>query len=159
MRFLLKMAFWLGVIAVLLPREESASKSSAPISARDAVSAASATVGDMRQFCERQPEACIFGSQAAAALEDRAKAGAKRLYDMLNEKLASNDSDPVTTAATPARNGKPVPLPPPRPAQHAAQNPAAAPAQNASRNTLTPADQAPAWRGPLLRKDPRERPA
>jgi hypothetical protein len=111
----------------------------------------------MRQFCERQPEACIVGSQAAAALEDRAKAGARRLYEMLNEKLASNDSDAVTTAATPARIGKPVPLPPPRPAQHSVQN--LAPAQSASQNTLTPADQAPAWRGPVPRKDPRERPA
>ncbi|HEY2228553.1 MAG TPA: DUF5330 domain-containing protein [Xanthobacteraceae bacterium] len=161
MRFLLKMTFWLGVIAVLLPRDESASKASAQLNARDAVSAASATVGDMRQFCDRQPEACIVGSQAAAALEDRAKAGAKRLYEMLNQKLASNDSDGVTTAATPTRNGKPMPLPPPRPIQHAAQNPAStvSPAQNASQNTLTPADLAPSWHGPVPHKDPRERPA
>jgi hypothetical protein len=157
MRFLLRIAFWLGVIAVLLPRNESAPKPSAQISASDAVSAATATVGDMRQFCDRQPEACIVGSQAAAALEDRAKAGAKRLYEMLNERLSSNETDGVTTAATPARNAKPIRLPPPRPSSHASQNPA----QNVSptQNTLTPADQAPAWRSPVPHKNPRERPA
>jgi hypothetical protein len=160
MRFLLRMTFWLGVVAILLPRDESASRSNVQISASDAVSAATATVGDMRQFCGRQPEACSVGSQAAAALEDRAKAGAKRLYEMLNQKLSSNDPDGVTTAATSPRNSKVIPLPPPRPSWHASQNPAPAPApaQNASQNTLTPADQAPAWHGPVPHKDLRERP-
>ena len=61
MRFLLRMAFWLGVVAVLLPRDGTGPASSAQISATDAMSAATATVGDMRQFCERQPEACNVG--------------------------------------------------------------------------------------------------
>jgi hypothetical protein len=163
MRFLLRMTFWLGVVLVLLPRGETQPTSGAQIRASDAVSAAAATVGDMRQFCERQPEACIVGSQAAAALEDRAKAGAKRLYEMLNDKLAPNDNDAVTTA-TSGRSQKAIPLPLPRPSQHASPNPAQSaqsvpPAPSASQNTLTPADVAPAWRGPAPRKDPRERPA
>jgi hypothetical protein len=160
MRFLLRMTFWLGVVLVLLPRSESQPSSSAEISATEAMSAATATVGDMRQFCERQPGACVVGSQAAVALEDRAKAGAKRLYEMFNEKLAANESEKVTTLTT-ARNAQVVPLPPARPSQHAPQ------ARNASQrtsqatspnsqNTLTPADLAPAWRGPPSRKDARE---
>jgi hypothetical protein len=162
MRFLLRMTFWLGVIVVLLPRGESAPASSAQISPIDAMSAATATVGDMRQFCERQPEACTIGSQAAVALGDRARAGAKRLYEMLNERLPSNETDDGTTASS-ARSAKVVPLPTPRPSQHASQNtpqntPQHAP-QGTSQNTLTPADQAPAWRGPPSRRDPHERPA
>ena len=113
MRFLLRMTFWLGVIVVLLPRSESVPASNAQINPIDAVSAATATVGDMRQFCERQPEACIVGSQAAEALGDRAKAGAKRLYDMLHEKLAANDSD-RGIAATSAKSTGAVPLPAPQ---------------------------------------------
>src|SRR5580704_14246440 len=97
MRFLLRMAFWLGVVAVLLPRDGTAPASSAQISATDAMSAATATVGDMRQFCERQPDACSVGSQAAVALEDRAKAGAKRLYEMFNEKRPANEGEKITT--------------------------------------------------------------
>jgi hypothetical protein len=167
MRFLLRMTFWLGVIAVLLPRGESQPVSNVQISAIDAMSAATATVGDMRQFCERQPEACNVGSQAAVALEDRAKAGAKRLYDMFNERLAANESDraPMVTSA---RHAKAVPLPTARPSQpapaHAFQDAARTPPQGAapaaSQNTLTPADLAPAWQGPPPpRKDPREQPA
>jgi hypothetical protein len=168
MRFLLRMAFWLGVVAVLLPRDGTAPPSSAQISALDAMSAATATVGDLRQFCERQPEACNVGSQAAVVLEDRAKAGAKRLYDMFNERLAANDSDraiTVNSTATPAKSAKPVPLPAPRPTQGASvpavQNAARAASQGAapaaSQSTLTPADRAPAWQPP--RKDARAQPA
>jgi Family of unknown function (DUF5330) len=160
MRFLLRMTFWLSVVLVLLPRGESPSSSSAQISATDAMSAATATVGDMRQFCERQPEACVVGSQAAVALEDRAKAGAKRLYEMFNEKLSANEGEKVTTV-TPARNAQVVPLPPARPSQHATQaRNAAQRTQQATsqktQDTLTPADLAPAWRGPPSRKDARE---
>ena len=163
MRFLLRMTFWLSVVLVLLPRGEAPPSSSAQISATDAMSAATATVGDMRQFCERQPEACMVGSQAAVALEDRAKAGAKRLYEMFNERLSANESEKVTTV-TAAHDAQVVPLPPARPALHApqtrnaAQRTSQATSQNTqnTQNTLTPADLAPAWRGPPSRKDPRE---
>ncbi len=162
MRFLFKMAFWLGVIAILLPRGESQPAANAQISATDAMSAATATVGDMRQFCERQPEACTVGSQAAVALEDRAKAGAKRLYEMFNERLAAGENDRVITATV--KTAKPVPLPTARPSQHVpqARNATQSTSQSASQtsqDTLTPADMAPAWRGPSPRKDPREQPA
>ncbi len=154
MRFLLRMTFWLGVIVVLLPRGESQPASNAQISATDAISAATATVGDMRQFCARQPEACIVGSQAAVALEDRAKAGAKRLYDMFNERLSANENDGAITVNS-AKNAKAVPLPTARPPQHAGQ----ARNETPSQNMLTPADLAPAWRGPPPPNDPRERAA
>jgi hypothetical protein len=150
------MTFWLGVIVVLLPRSESQPASKAQISATDAMSAASATVGDMRQFCERQPEACTVGSQAASALEDRAKAGAKRLYDMFNERLSANENDGAITG-TSAKSAKPIPLPPARPSRHALQ-PRNAPPET-SPSTLTPADLAPGWRGPPPRQDPRQQPA
>jgi Family of unknown function (DUF5330) len=161
MRFLLRVAFWLGVVAVLLPREGTAPASSAQISATDAMSAATATVGDMRQFCGRQPEACNVGSQAAEAIEDRAKAGAKRLYDMLNERLAANDSDRAIPVSS-TKNAGPVPLPSPRPAQrtatpampNAVRNAQQGTAPALSQHTLTPADMAPAWQGPPPRKQP-----
>jgi len=134
MRFLLRLAFWLTVIAILLPGRGSEPVSHPEISATEAMSAAKATVGDMRQFCDRQPEACTVGSEAATALGDRAKAGAKQIYEFLNEKIA--ERDPVTTATT-GRSPATIPLPPPRPSEH----------------TLTPTDLAPAWRGPQPRKD------
>ncbi len=66
MFFLLRMAFWLGVVLILLP--SGAAQQNVPssqVDASDAVSAASATVGDLRNFCTRQPDACTVGSQVA----------------------------------------------------------------------------------------------
>ena len=92
----------------------------------------------MRQFCERQAEACTVGSQAAQVLGDRAKAGAKQIYELLNDKTAPSESDAVTTAST-APGPTAIPLPPPRPSQH----------------TLMPSDLVPSWQGLVPRKDAR----
>jgi hypothetical protein len=138
MWFLVRMAFWLAVVLVLLPSGGSQPTPGVNVSAFDAMSAAKATVTDMRSFCERQPDACSVGSQAAVALGHRAQAGAKVLYEYLNERFGSNETGSVTAAT----NGKSVPLPVARPSQH----------------TLSPADMAPPWRGP--RKEPHtDRPA
>ncbi len=66
MFFLLRMAFWLGLVLVLLPREKTPESEKLPqIRASEAVSAATAAVSDMSQFCKRQPAACDVGGQAA----------------------------------------------------------------------------------------------
>ena len=132
MFFLLRMAFWLSVVLVLLPSGGSQHTASAPssdVGAGEAVSAASATMSDMRQFCTRQPEACAVGSQAAAAFGQRAQAGARMVYDFINERAAPRETGSVTTKAT---------------RQTAAQTAPAAKSQD----TLTAADLVPAWRGP-----------
>lgn len=156
MRFLLRVTFWLTVVCILLPRSGSQPAPATQVSASDAMSAATATVSDMRQFCERQPEACNVGSQAAAELEDRAKAGAKRLYQMLNQKLMAPDNATAPTAAQ-IETIKEIPLPPTRPSQRAARGPAPTAATSRSQatpqGTLTPADLVPIWRGPAPRKD------
>ena len=156
MRFLLRMAFWLTVVCILLPRSGPQPAPPAKVSAIDAMSAATATVGDVRQFCERQPEACNVGSQAAAELEDRAKAGARRLYQMLNQKLLAPESATAPTA-TQTESFKDIPLPPTRPSQRAPHGPlptaATSRSQATPQGTLTPADLVPLWRGPAPRKD------
>jgi hypothetical protein len=134
MKFLLKAAFWLTIVVLLLPSSEK--NASAPqVGATEAVSAASAAVSDMRQFCTRQPEACAVGSQAAVTLGQKAQTGAKMLYDFLTDKVGPSETGSVTPKA-----------------EHTGST--AQPPQN----TLTPEDMAPAWRGPELRKDSR-RPA
>jgi Family of unknown function (DUF5330) len=131
MMFLLRMTFWLGVVLVLLPsggaKETSiASGQESAISANEAVSAASATVSDMRNFCTRQPEACAVGAQAAVALRQRAQAGAKMVFEFLNERYGSRPTVPDAQGATKS----------------------AGMLTKASQHTLTPTDVAPAWRGP-----------
>jgi hypothetical protein len=138
MRFLLRLTFWLGVVLLLLPSSGSQPVSQVQISASEAISAAKATVGDMRQFCDRQPDACVVGSQAAQLIGDRARAGARQLYEFLNERLArpEPERDEVITATANAPGGKAVPLPPPR----------------SSESTLAASDLVPPWRGPPAHK-------
>lgn len=133
MRFLLRTAFWLTIVLALLPSGGSQHAPKISVSAVEAVSAAKATVDDVRSFCERQPDACTVGSQAAVAIGHRAQAGAKMLYQYLNEHLGSHEAGTPVKAAL----GEAVPLPTARPSQH----------------TLSPSDLAPAWRTPQSRKD------
>jgi hypothetical protein len=134
--FLLRVAFWLTVVLILLPtggsKDPNTPRQSTAISATEAVSAASATVSDMSHFCSRQPDACAVGAQAATALGQRAQAGAKMLYDFLTERYGPQSTGSIATGSSLSRSagiGRP------------------------SQNTLTPSDIAPVWRGPPLRKE------
>ena len=92
MFFLLRMAFWLSIVLILLPTGTSQPVPANNVGATDAISAASATVGDVRQFCTRQPDACTIGSHVATELGYKAQAGAKMLYEFLTATLASKEN-------------------------------------------------------------------
>ena len=96
MWFLLRMAFWLGLVLVLLPRDKNAESQKLPqISAQEAVQAATAAVSDMSQFCKRQPSACEVGGQAATVIGARAQEGARKIYQMMKPAEADRkSSDP-----------------------------------------------------------------
>jgi len=130
MWFLLRLAFWLGLVLVLLPSGGTQPVPQSQVSASEALSAAKAAVADMQHFCERQREACQVGSQAASTLGQRAQAGAKMLYEFLRDQFGNTEPATVQSTGT-------VPLP--RPSQH----------------TLRPSDLAPSWRGPQLGSDGR----
>jgi len=90
MFFLLRVAFWLGLVLVLLPTDKAseADKKAPQIGASDAVMAASAAVSDMSQFCKRQPTACEVGGEAAGVIGARMQAGARKVYQMIAEPKA-----------------------------------------------------------------------
>ena len=139
MFFLLRMTFWLGLMLVLLPFGATQRRSSGEVSTTEAISAAAATVGDLRGFCGRQPDACAVGSQVASTLGYRAQAGAKILYEALTEAMAPRETGAVGGSVAKSLAGQSTTE------KSAAERP--------SRSTLTPADLAPAWRGPPARKD------
>lgn len=140
MFFLLRMVFWLGLVLVALSvGSAQRSPSGTKVSATEAISAASATVGDLRGFCERQPDACTVGSQVATAIGYRAQAGAKMLYDALSEAMVPRETGSLSNG-TPGHAGT----------KSAMEKSAA---ERASQSTLTPADLAPAWHAPAPRKD------
>jgi hypothetical protein len=130
--FLFRAAFWLSIVVLVLP-SNSPAPSGSQAGAVEAVSAATAAVSDMRQFCDRQREACTLGSQAAVAFGQKAQASAKMLYDLFTER-----GGPTTTGSI---------------------VPAGAKMDTAgSQNTLAPTDIAPAWRGPETRGERAKRP-
>ena len=142
MFFLLRMTFWLSVVLVLLPsggsKQQTASATGSELRAGEAVSAATATFSDMRNFCSRQPEACAVGSQAAVAFGQRAQAGAKMVYDMISERAAPRETGSIADKAKPYDKS------------------AASARDKSLHNTLTAADLAPPWRGP--RRDTHDKP-
>jgi hypothetical protein len=130
MFFLLRMAFWLSIVLILLPSGGAQRRPAASeVGAGDALSAATETVHDLRGFCTREPNACTVGSELATTIAYRARAGAKMLYDLLTEALA-----PQETGSVAGNSGRSEPTKPSL--------------RQASQNTLTPADRGPAWRGP-----------
>ena len=93
MFFLLRMAFWLGLVLVLLPREKTPESDKVPqVGASEAVSAATAAVSDMGQFCKRQPAACEVGGQAATVIGQRAQDGARKIYKIITDKKPDHTS-------------------------------------------------------------------
>jgi hypothetical protein len=106
MFFLLRMAFWLCVVCVLLPSGTKSTSQDAQIDASEAVTFASAAVSDVRGFCERQPDACVTGGKVAVALGHKAEAGARTLYEFitkLREKSAAPEKADNKAAGGQAR--------------------------------------------------------
>ena len=139
MFFLLRMAFWLGVVCVLLPGGTKSSSPDAQIDATQAMTLAGAAVSDARGFCERQPDACKVGGKVAVALGHKAEAGARTLYEFVSTKITEKSAPELKTA--PKTAGKVVPV------------------SNVDHGTLTQSDLTPAWHGrvplPPVRRDDR----
>jgi hypothetical protein len=145
MFFLLRMAFWLGLVLVLLPREKTPESEKLPqIGASQAVQAATAAVSDMSQFCKRQPQACEVGGQAASVIGQRAEDGARKLYKIITDKKAPD------TATTDKRgpDGTDKRGPDRTGSIGAVENADAPTADQAPRDTLTPDDLVAEWRMP-----------
>ena len=148
MFFLLRLAFWLGLVLVLLPREKTPESQKLPqITASEAVQAASAAVTDMSRFCSRQPAACKVGGQAATIIGERAQGGARTLYQIMTDKTSSGNA-----GKGPHEDGNKASGPDRRSPEHTgsiagAGNSGPAAADAVSEDTLTPQDLALDWQG------------
>ena len=125
MFFLLRMAFWLGLVLVLLPREKTPESEKLPqVGTSEAVSAATAAVAEMGQFCKRQPAACEVGGQAATVIGQRAQEGARKLYRIIIDKKSPDHTGSIGGV----------------------ENADALLVDTAPRDTLTPGDLVVEWR-------------
>jgi hypothetical protein len=125
MFFLLRIAFWLGVVCVLLPSGTKTMSPDANINAKQAVTLASAAVSDVRGFCDRQPDACAVGGKVAVAIGHKAEAGARTIYEFIAATLSEKAGPADKTTAKVVTVSVP------------------------GQATLTAADMQPSWRAPV----------
>lgn len=123
MRFLIKAAFWLTIVVLLLPADKARESQHAQVSPLEALGAAQAAVEDASGFCARNPDACVVGSQALQNFGEKAQYGAKLLYEFLTARFSDDKSTRTTTGSIRTQ---------PKPGEH----------------TLTPTDLEPVWSGP-----------
>ncbi len=138
MFFLLRVAFWLTIVLALLPSGGAQQSAQAKVGPTEAVVAASAAVSDMSSFCDRQPEACVVGAQAAVAIGQRAQAGAKMVYDFI--------SDHASLGGETGSVNKPK-------AEPKLASVRTVPASPGSLSTLKDSDLEAVWQGPTARTE------
>lgn len=108
MGFLIKSAFWLSLVLLVIPLGggDGAEPAVGPV---DTFFAARAVIDDVSGLCERRPEACEVGRSAFHTIGVRAREGARIAYDMLDDKfgepaqvtVAAGESEPLHTGSVP----------------------------------------------------------
>jgi len=128
MMFLLRLAFWITFICLLLPgsKEDSARL----------MSSAEKTVDDVKGFCGRNPEVCANARLAVTSVLSKVKTATEIVGSWIGTP-GNKDQDRVSTPA-PAPSGSNL---------HDGGYAAPAPATQ-WRNSLNPADRQVPWRGP-----------
>jgi hypothetical protein len=126
MLFLLRMAFWLMIIVLLLPTDERQRS--------EVYGTAQAAVNDLATFCDRNPDTCAKGKDAFGVFVQKAQFGARMLIDMINGRGAGEGA--------PGMQG---------PEQGSGTNFPFEPSHfgpDGSQDTLNPDDRDEAWGGP-----------
>ena len=145
MLFLLRTAFWLTLVLVLIPLgsdHESTNNRTVDVDPVSAFLAAQATMSDIGGFCSRNPQACETGGNALSAIGSQARDGARIVYDFIDTKIA--EKSPNETLVT----GSTGPTPPTAPERASA-------GQDTFIQIQTPGSQLETAGGPVPRPKPR----
>jgi len=124
MMFLIRTAFWLMIIILLLPTDEQQRS--------EVLGTAQAAVNDVTTFCDRNPETCAKGKDAFAVFVQKAQFGARLLMDFIQDRTGNGDN---ATASMPGAEGDAAPEP-------------ESFDMSGSQDTLAPEDRDEAWSGP-----------
>ena len=128
MLFLIRTAFWLMIIVLLLPTDQQQRS--------EVYGTAQAAVHDVATFCDRNPETCARGKDAFSVFVQKAQFGARMLMDLINNRTGSDDQDsPDQDQDTRSPEASALFAP-------------ASFDMNASQDTLNPEDREEAWSGP-----------
>lgn len=126
MLFLIRTAFWLMIIVLLLPTDERQRS--------EVYGTAQAAVNDVATFCDRNPETCARGKDAFSVFVQKAQFGARMIMDLINNRTAPS--------------GETAPAEDPRSSQMSSLVEPARFDTSDSQDTLNPEDREEAWSGP-----------
>jgi len=121
MLFLIRTAFWLMIIVLLLPTDAQQRS--------EVYGTAQAAVNDVATFCDRNPESCARGKDAFGVFVQKAQFGARMLMDLINGRTETGGE------VAPSSEGQSLFEP-------------ASFDTSASQDTLNPEDREEAWSGP-----------
>lgn len=88
--FLLRSAFWLTIVIMLIPADPQSGE--APrVTLVNALVAAEATVADLSGFCGRNPDVCVTGSAAIDVFAEKAENGVEMIYHYIDGTTPADD--------------------------------------------------------------------
>ena len=96
MRFILKAAFWLGLIAFFMPFGGTPKETSANLSVFSAFVGAQEAIADLSGFCTRAPQACDTGREFAIFAGERIGDGVAMAYSLVQDRVSP--TSPVAVA-------------------------------------------------------------
>jgi hypothetical protein len=131
MLFLIRTAFWLIIIVLLLPTDERQRS--------EIYGTAQAAVNDIVMFCDRNPETCAKGKDAFGVFVQKAQYGARMLIDLVNGRTDASAGSGDMPLSEPASE--------PDPETEAIFEPTGF-GLGRSQDTLSPEDREEAWAGP-----------
>jgi hypothetical protein len=105
MFFLLRCAFWLSLVVLLIPIGETSNENTGAnrsVSTFEAIGAAHSTWQDVRGFCDRNPDTCATGRVFADDFAAKARTGARWVYDQLEPREGPATGSTPSPAPTPA---------------------------------------------------------
>jgi hypothetical protein len=82
--FLVKAAFWLTIVLLLLPADPESGEPAPRVNMIEAAVAAGSAIRDISRLCERQPDACETGGHALKALGQKLRYGSELVQRYFN---------------------------------------------------------------------------
>jgi len=133
MMFLIRTAFWLLILVLLLPTDKDQQS--------QIYGTAQAAVSDMASFCDRNPQTCATSQDAFSVLAQKAQYGAQMLMGLVEGQTNSFGNSLPGPVVMPSGAGV-MPVPSAVPLEPTAWD------TSASQDTLSPEDREAAWSGP-----------